>query len=110
MYPIGNILARNNSRKLGRAAARFQPLPNFCSRFFLPEPRLIVSSLGRVRIVNFPKLTLICSALLAACAHQSESTTLPRFSGSLADLPIWGFGMFSRLTGIKSALGSLAFL
>jgi hypothetical protein len=69
-----------------------------------------VSSLGQIRIVNFLKLTLICSALLAACAHQSDSTTLPKFSGSLADLPILGFGMFSRLTGIKSALGSLAFL
>jgi hypothetical protein len=54
-------------------------------------------------------LTLICSALLAACAQQPEAT-LPKFNGSFANLPIWGFGMFSRLTGIKSALSSLAFL
>jgi len=55
-------------------------------------------------------LMLLSLALVVACAHEPESTTLPRFSASLADLPIWGFEMFSRLTGVRWALGSLAFL
>jgi hypothetical protein len=62
-----------------------------------------VSSLGRVRIVNFPKLTLICSALLAACAQQPDAT-LPKVNGLFADLLIWRFGTFSGLTGINLAL------
>jgi membrane-associated phospholipid phosphatase len=46
-------------------------------------------------------LTLLCSTVVAACVHQLKSTTLPRFSGSLADLGIWNV---FRLTGVKWGL------
>ena len=110
MYRIENILARHNSRKPRGAPLRVSTVARFLLPLPLPQSRLVVSSLGRIRIVNSPMLTLLCLALLVACADEPESTTLLGSAVYLADLPIWGFGMFSRLTGVKWALGSLAFL
>src|SRR6266513_3985697 len=89
MYRIENILARHNSRKPRGAPLRV----SIVARFLLPLPchslGWFVSSLGRIRIVNSPMLTLLCLALLVACADEPESTTL---LGSAVYWPIYRFG------------------
>jgi hypothetical protein len=98
VYRDRNILARNNLERIGRSAACFQPLPNFC-RLPLPEPRLVVSSLGRIRIVNSPMLMLLSSALLANAPISGNRRLYP---GSALRWPIYRFWdcMFFRLTGV----------
>ena len=101
VYRIGNILARNNSKKpRGRL---FQPLPNFCH---VPQPRLIFEL---VRPNSHCELSCVDADLFGRAGRMRPSAEVDDFtqvSGSLAVLRIWRVGKFSLFPFDRCLMGT----